>query len=333
MTRVLVFGASGYVGTHLVPFLVARGATVRAAARRHAALEARGWRGVELVQADALSPDTLAKALEGPQVTVRIETDPVHAAAGGTDVLVLPGVGAFGAAAERLAPGRDAMRGAILGGLPTIGICLGMQLLFDGSDEAERGPQIGWNEVESVGGEPLFAAAPLPMVYYANSYVCRPADAGVVTAWTEHEGDRFPAAVRAGRAVGVQFHPEKSSSQGVHFLRAFLDEAHRARPDDFALRELFELLEEYGEELLRTRFGYLDGTPELREIADRVTYDAIKTMLVAAVRLRPAARRGSRCRHRPRLQPLARAHHPRRSGRAGAGGWRRPLGRRGGGAA
>ena len=185
---------------------------------------------------------SLAKALEGPQVTVRIETDPVHAAAGSTDDLVLPGVGAFGAAAERLAPGRDAMRGAILGGLPTIGICLGMQLLFDGSDEgegrglgvirgrvtrlrAERVPQIGWNEVESVAGEPLFAAAPLPMVYYANSYVCRPADAGVVTAWTEHEGDRFPAAVRAGRAVGVQFHPEKSSSQGVHFLRAFLDEA------------------------------------------------------------------------------------------------------------
>jgi imidazole glycerol-phosphate synthase subunit HisH len=185
---------------------------------------------------------SLAKALEGPDVAVHIETDPVRAVAADTDVLVLPGVGAFGAAADRLAPGREAMRAAILGGLPTIGICLGMQLLFDASDEGEgeglgvvpgrvtrlravRVPQIGWNSVEPVATDVLFAAAPLPMAYYANSYVCRPADPDVVTAWTEHEGDRFPAAVRAGRAVGVQFHPEKSSTQGVRFLRTFLAEA------------------------------------------------------------------------------------------------------------
>jgi glutamine amidotransferase len=185
---------------------------------------------------------SLAKALEGPDVQVRIEADPARAVE--TDVLVLPGVGAFGAAVDRLAPGRDAMRAAILEGLPTIGICLGMQLLFDDSEEgggaglgvipgrvtrlhAVRVPQIGWNSVEAVGGadDPLFAASPLPMAYYANSYVCRPADTGVVTAWTEHEGDRFAAAVRAGRAVGVQFHPEKSSTDGVRFLHAFLDDA------------------------------------------------------------------------------------------------------------
>jgi glutamine amidotransferase len=183
---------------------------------------------------------SLAKALEEPESTVRIETDPSRAAE--TDVLVLPGVGAFGAATERLASGRDRMRAAILGGVPTIGICLGMQLLFDESDEgrgeglgvipgrvtrlrAARVPQIGWNVVEPAGQEALFEAAPLPMAYFANSYVCRPADRAVVTAWTEHEGDRFPAAVRAGSAVGVQFHPEKSSADGVRFLRAFLDEA------------------------------------------------------------------------------------------------------------
>jgi imidazole glycerol-phosphate synthase subunit HisH len=185
---------------------------------------------------------SLAKALEGAEVEVRVETDPVRAVARETDVLVLPGVGAFGAAADRLAPGRDAMRAAIEGGLPTIGICLGMQLLFDGSDEGAgaglgvipgrvtrlqtvRVPQIGWNEVAPVPSERLFAAAPLPMAYYANSYVCRPASVTAVTAWTEHEGDRFPAAVRAGRAVGVQFHPEKSSAPGVAFLRAFLNDA------------------------------------------------------------------------------------------------------------
>ena len=68
----------------------------------------------------------------------------------------------------------------------------------------------------------LFAAAPLPVAYYANSFVCRPSDERIVSAWTTHEGDRFPAAVRAGSALGVQFHPEKSSVAGVAFLHAFL---------------------------------------------------------------------------------------------------------------
>jgi glutamine amidotransferase len=185
---------------------------------------------------------SLAKALEMEGVVVEIETDPTLSIE--TDVLVLPGVGAFGAAVDRLAPGRDAMRSAILNGLPTIGICLGMQLLFDASDEgggaglgvipgrvtridAQRVPQIGWNEVVPAGAEPLFVAAPLPIAYYANSFVCRPEDESTVIAWTTHESDRFAAAVRRGSAVGVQFHPEKSSSDGVRFLHAFLHDAQR----------------------------------------------------------------------------------------------------------
>jgi glutamine amidotransferase len=183
---------------------------------------------------------SLAKALELSGVEVVVETDPAQAAE--TDVLVLPGVGAFGSAAERLAPGREAMRDAIRRGLPTIGICLGMQLLFDASDEgageglgiiagrvtrldAVRVPQIGWNGVAPAGDDSLFATAPLPIAYFANSFVCRPKDERVVVAWTEHEGDRFASAVRARQTVGVQFHPEKSSSDGVRFLHAFLDEA------------------------------------------------------------------------------------------------------------
>ena len=185
---------------------------------------------------------SLAKAIEAGGVDVHVETDPVRAVVD-TDALVLPGVGAFGAAAERLAPGLDVMREALAGGLPAIGICLGMQLLFDASDEgegaglglvrgrvsrlrAERVPQIGWNTVDDA-RDPLFDAAPLPIAYYANSFVCRPEDPSSVIAWSEHEEDRFPAAVRAGTAVGVQFHPEKSSSDGVRLLHAFLDEARR----------------------------------------------------------------------------------------------------------
>lgn len=187
---------------------------------------------------------SLVKALETGDDEVHVETDPVRAAE--ADVLVLPGVGAFGAAAERLTPGREVMRSAILGGLPTIGICLGMQLLFEASDEGAgtglgvvpgrvtrlrsmRVPQIGWNTVEPVGGDPLFMRAPLPIAYYANSFVCRPDDARTVIAWTEHEHDRFAAAVRVVRAVGVQFHPEKSSTDGVRFLHAFLDDARNGR--------------------------------------------------------------------------------------------------------
>ncbi len=184
---------------------------------------------------------SLARALEAGGARVRIETDPMSALS--ADALVLPGVGAFGAAAERLAPGRARMRDALARGLPCLGVCLGMQLLFEGSEEgageglglvagrvtrldARRVPQIGWNALEGA-SDPLFAAAPVESAYYANSFACRPDDAAVAVAWSTHEGDRFPAAVRRGRTVGVQFHPEKSSKAGLAFVRAWLAEAAR----------------------------------------------------------------------------------------------------------
>jgi glutamine amidotransferase len=179
---------------------------------------------------------SLMKALAGPDRDVRVETDPIAALA--TDVLVLPGVGAFGAAAARLAPGRAAMRDAILAGLPTLGICLGMQLLFESSEEgegaglavlggrverlrAQRLPQIGWNTLEAV-REPLITTSGLTTAYYANGFVCRAEDASTVTAWSTHEDDRFAAAVRVARCIGVQFHPEKSSTPGRLFVDGFL---------------------------------------------------------------------------------------------------------------
>jgi len=182
---------------------------------------------------------SLAKALSGAEVG--IEPDPLRAI--DTDLLVLPGVGAFAAAAASLAPGRKQMRAALDSGLPCVGICLGMQLLFDASEEgpgeglgvlpgqvtklrARRIPQIGWNTLEEA-SDPLFERAPLPIAYFANGYACRPEEPGCVTAWSTHEGDRFPAAVRRGSVLGVQFHPEKSSSAGVRFLGAFLEEVAR----------------------------------------------------------------------------------------------------------
>jgi len=89
-------------------------------------------------------------------------------------------------------------------------------------------PHIGWNSLEPSDAGVLSVALP-STVYFANSYACRPHDESVVEAWTTHEGDRFPAIVRAGTAVGVQFHPEKSSALGVRFLRELLAAAPAAR--------------------------------------------------------------------------------------------------------
>ena len=182
---------------------------------------------------------SLAKALALTGVELRVETDPV--AALNTDALILPGVGAFSSAAQKLAPGRQAMVEAILDGLPCLGICLGMQLLLETSEEgvgqglgvipgtvrklrARRVPQIGWNEIITE-SDPIFERAPIDLAYFANSFVCHPDDERGVIAWSTHENERFVAAVRVANAVGVQFHPEKSSSTGLAFIRAFIDSA------------------------------------------------------------------------------------------------------------
>ena len=185
---------------------------------------------------------SLAKAIAGPGIDLRIQPDPIRAI--DTDVLVLPGVGSFQQAAKQLEPGLGAMREAMLSGLPTLGICLGMQIFFDESDEgtgrglgvisgrvtrlaARRVPQIGWNTLDDA-RDMLFDVAPMSVAYYAHSFACRPRSIDTVIAWSQHEGDRFAAAVRAGEQgniVGVQFHPEKSSQAGVRLIKAFLAEA------------------------------------------------------------------------------------------------------------
>jgi glutamine amidotransferase len=184
---------------------------------------------------------SLAKAIALAGVEPVIESDPIRAA--DTDLLVLPGVGAFAPAAARLAPGREAVRRAAGAGLPILGICLGLQLLFDSSEEgpgqglglisgevtrirASRLPQIGWNTVEDA-VDPLVRAAGLEQAYYANSFVGRPADPSVVGSWSRYDGDRFPATVRVGLTLGVQFHPEKSSAPGLALIRGFLEESRR----------------------------------------------------------------------------------------------------------
>jgi glutamine amidotransferase len=197
---------------------------------------------VALLDYGAGNLHSLAKALELGGARVQVTSD--WGAALAADALVLPGVGAFSAAVQALPEDRARVRAALAGGLPCLGICLGMQLFFDGSDEGEGEgigfiagrvrrleapvvPHMGWNDVEDA-GDPLFAGlgGGLP-AYYAHSYRCDPEDEGTVIGWTEYGGERIAAAVRRKRTWGVQFHPEKSSRPGLRLLANFLEEARR----------------------------------------------------------------------------------------------------------
>jgi imidazole glycerol-phosphate synthase subunit HisH len=179
---------------------------------------------------------SLARALQAGGADVVVTDDSAGLLA--ADAVVLPGVGAFGAAAQWLAATGDALRAAVRRGRPCLGICLGMQLLFDSSEEgpgtglrvldgrvrrlrAPRLPHMGWNEVD-MAGDPLFHGLDELVVYYANSYIVEPSRSSDVIAWTRYGDDRFPAAVRRDAVWGVQFHPEKSGTAGLAIIRNFL---------------------------------------------------------------------------------------------------------------
>lgn len=180
---------------------------------------------------------SLRKALELHGASARVGTE-----LGAADGLVLPGVGAFGAAADRLAPHRAAIREAVAGGLPVLGICLGMQLLLDASEEGtgsglglidgrvrrlrtRRVPHMGWNLVS--GDDPFIAPFPDDRFYFANSFVAAPTDPAAVIALATHEDQRFPAVIRRDRVLGVQFHPEKSGNAGLRLLGAWVESVAR----------------------------------------------------------------------------------------------------------
>lgn len=187
---------------------------------------------------------SLTKALTRLGARVSVADADLALPAGGPvpDALVLPGVGAFDAAATGFGDAAEPLRQALLAGLPCLGICLGMQLLFEGSDEgdaaglrlfggrvrrlrARRVPHMGWNSVSAASPEPAVAALAGEPVYFAHSFVAEPADLGVVAGWSVLEDERIPAVVRAHRTWGVQFHPEKSGAAGLRLLAAFLEAA------------------------------------------------------------------------------------------------------------
>ncbi len=184
---------------------------------------------------------SIAKAVEFNGFETSISPD--ISLALNSDVVILPGVGAFGLASEALASGMKILRSALSDGFPCVTICLGMQLLFESSEEgegqgigflqgrvrrleSERAPQIGWNAVKpEKHANGIFDG--FDLAYYANTYVCEPLDESVVIARTEYDGESFPAAIRNLNTIGVQFHPEKSSRSGVELLGRLLREVTR----------------------------------------------------------------------------------------------------------
>ena len=157
------------------------------------------------------------------------------------DKVVLPGVGAMGPAMQKLQElGLDGpIRRVIKEGKPFLGICLGLQLLFEKSSEggfseglrilegnverfsALKVPHMGWNQVRFSVGEPLARELPAPWFYIVHSYYCLPADPKAVIATSDH-GIPFCAGVRRGNLAAVQFHPEKSGPAGLKLLANFL---------------------------------------------------------------------------------------------------------------
>ncbi len=182
------------------------------------------------------------KALQhlGADAALTADPDDVRAARG----VVLPGVGAFGACMRALRrSGLEAVaRDAATDGRPFLGVCIGMQMLFDGSDEdpgepglgvvegrvtrlpaSERLPHIGWNTLHRADGSRLLASLPEPAwLYFVHSYAPEPADDSVVAAWCEY-GRRFAAAIERGPLWATQFHPEKSGVGGLALMRSFVD--------------------------------------------------------------------------------------------------------------
>ncbi len=185
---------------------------------------------------------SVAKALSTTGADVSVSSDRKKLSS--SDVLVLPGVGAFGAAMTNLAKNKldDFARGWLDDGKPFLGICLGLQLLFDGSDESRgvpglgamkgrvrafrkkdfsikgyRVPHMGWNTL-NLRQKEKYGILPSDSFYFVHTYFPEPKDKDVVWTTTPY-GKPFCSAVAKGNTVATQFHPEKSGDVGLRLLK------------------------------------------------------------------------------------------------------------------
>jgi glutamine amidotransferase len=193
--------------------------------------------GVELALVDygVGNIHSIQKCFERAGASVSVETHPerILKAHG----VILPGVGAFGKVASQIAPFREELKARFEAGMPAFAVCIGMQVLYESSEEGEgrgiglfpgrvrrlphpRLPHIGWNSVHHDGRGVLEGIPPAAHFYFVHSFAPEGAAAGAVA--TCDYGGRF-AAASAGRHVwATQFHPEKSSDVGFQVVRNFV---------------------------------------------------------------------------------------------------------------
>ncbi|MBN1320090.1 MAG: imidazole glycerol phosphate synthase subunit HisH [Thermoleophilia bacterium] len=183
---------------------------------------------------------SVQKAFEHVGVKAVVGSDPE--ALRNAPGLVLPGVGAFGRMRQLEQKGLvEPLLRRIEAGVPFLGVCLGLQLLFEASEEEPgvkglgvlRGdvralpasvkvPHIGWNQVETCTCSDLFEDIPGGSAFYfVHGYAVVPRSPGDVLSMTDYDGVAFVSAVESDNVVGVQFHPEKSSTLGLRFYRNF----------------------------------------------------------------------------------------------------------------
>jgi glutamine amidotransferase len=199
---------------------------------------------IALIDYGAGNVRSVQKALAAVGAEVQMLHDPEAVLA--AEKVVLPGVGAFGDCMEglRRAGLVDVLRRVAAGGRPLLGICVGMQVLFEEGEEMGRHaglgllpgrvvrfaveglkiPHTGWNQIEPTGPNTLLdGLRPGAWAYFNHAYYCQ-AQPQHILAVTDYGGP-FPSVVGRGQVYGVQFHPEKSQKVGLHILRNFVEHA------------------------------------------------------------------------------------------------------------
>lgn len=183
--------------------------------------------------------NSIKKSFPSVEVTIGSEMQ------GEIDGLILPGVGSFSSAQGILLANRAAiLEGVKSRKLPLLGICLGMQLLFEKSEEGPgqglkffhgnvkafssesklKVPHLGWNTLCDVSKDSVFCNGLKSgeWVYYAHSFYPVPEDRGVVKAWTRYGDEEFPSIIESQNIFGTQFHPEKSGRVGARLVSNFV---------------------------------------------------------------------------------------------------------------
>ena len=180
---------------------------------------------------------SIKRSLERAGFNVTISSD--KRGLSGIDAIVLPGVGNFGAGAENIKRIRNKLLELIEKGIPVLGVCLGMQLLFEESEESSgaglrvlsgkviklpssvRIPHMGWNTLKDIRPtDVLDGIGEEDYFYFAHSYYAAPANKDIIVAKTEY-GVNFASVIAQRNVFGVQFHPEKSGKPGEQLIKNF----------------------------------------------------------------------------------------------------------------